>query len=317
MTTSLTPFPQVALGTMHYGTTIDEPVAFEMIDRFVEAGETMLDTSNNYAFWQSGSQGGESETLIGRWIAASGRRDEVIVATKIGARPTFPGGTLDDAEGLGATTVRTAVEGSLGRLGIETIDLCYAHIDDGDVPLEETLGAFRDLIGEGKIRHIAASNLRAERLSSALAISQRHGWPAYEALQQRHSVIAPIDGSDFGVQQATTPEVLAVLRENRLRLVAYSPLLEGAFGAIDRPLPEAYDNEVNRRRVAAIHQLAADQGISAGRLVLATLIAQNVTPLIGARTSVQLGDSLAARDLRLEPDLIATVSAQPALPSPG
>jgi len=94
-------------------------------------------------------------------------------------------------------------------------------------------------------------------------------------------------------------------------------LLEGAFGAIDRPLPEAYDNEVNRRRVASIHQLAADQGISAGRLVLATLLAQNVTPLIGARTPEQLGDSLAARDLRLEPDLIATVSAQPALPSPG
>lgn len=317
MTTSLTPFPRVALGTMFYGTTIDEPTAFAMIDMFVDAGETMLDTANNYAFWQSGSQGGESEALIGRWLAKSKRRDGVIVATKIGARPTIAGGTLDDAEGLSAATVRTALEGSLGRLGIEFVDLCYAHIDDRDVPLEETLGAFRDLIGEGKIRHIAASNMRAERLSEALAISQRHGWPAYEALQQRHSVILPTHGSDFGVQEATTPAVFEVVRENGLQLVAYSPLLGGTFGSVDRSLPDAYDNEANRRRVAEIYHLAGELGVSAGRLVLATLLAQNVTPLIGARTPEQLGDSLAARDLRLEPDLIATVSAQPALPSPG
>ncbi len=314
-TTPKTPFPRIALGTMHYGTTIDEPTAFGMIDRFVDAGEAMLDTANNYAFWQSGSQGGESESLIGRWLATTKRRDAVIVATKIGARPTVGGGTLDDAEGLSAATVRSAVEGSLGRLGIDVIDLCYAHIDDCDVPLEETLGAFSDLVGEGKIRRIAASNLRAERLAGALAISQRRGWPVYEALQQRHSVIAPVEGSDFGVQQATTPEVFTVLQANEIRLVAYSPLLEGAFGATERALPEAYATAENRRRVADVHRIAGEMGVSAGRLVLGTLIAQNVTPLLGARTLAQLDDSLGARDLRLEPDLIAALSVHPTLPS--
>lgn len=313
--TPTTPFLQVALGTMHYGTTIDESTAFEIIDRFVDAGEAMLDTANNYAFWESGTQGGESESLIGRWLASSNRRDAVSVATKIGARPTVAGGTLEDAEGLSAATVRTAVEGSLDRLGIETIDLCYAHIDDHDVPLDETLGAFHDLVEEGKIRRIAASNLRAERLADALAISQRHGWPEYKALQQRHSVIDPVEGRDFGVQQATTPAVFEIVRKHGLRLVAYSPLLEGAFGATERALPEAYDNAENRRRVADVYRVAGELGVSAGRLVLATLIAQNVTPLLGARTPAQLDDSLAARDLRLEPDLIARLSVHPALPA--
>ena len=100
MTVSLSPFPRVALGTMYYSTRIDQSSAFRMIDMFVDAGETMLDTANNYAFWPAGSQGGESESLIGRWLAASRRRDKVIIASKVGARPTMAGGTLKDAEGL-------------------------------------------------------------------------------------------------------------------------------------------------------------------------------------------------------------------------
>lgn len=313
MTLSLSPFPRMALGSMYFGTTIDEPVAWSMMDMFLDAGEAMIDTANNYAFWHAGTQGGESETTIGRWLSASKRRNEVIIATKIGARPRIAGGDLDDTEGLDSQTVRSTVIDSIRRLGVDSIDVCYAHIDDHDVPLEETLGAFDDLIREGLVRHIAASNMRADRLRQALHISHQRDLASYVALQQRHSIIAAKSGSDFGVQETTDKDVLEIVREENLRLVAYSPMLGGALASSNRPLPDEYNTQANTTLRSIVTEAALARNISVSRLVLATLMHQSITPLTGARTPEQLTDSLAARTERLSGEEIARFSVQPTL----
>ena len=310
MTTSI-PVPppaDVVLGCMYYGTRIDRQTAFRMLDAFIDAGGRAIDTANNYAFWETGSMGGESESLLGAWLAEPGRRDRVAVATKVGARPTRPGGTLADTEGLSAPAVRGAVEGSLRRLGIAHIDRCYAHIDDRRVPLAETLGAFSELVSEGKIGEIATSNLRADRLREALATGDGTTLARYVALQQRHTVLAPRPGSTFGVQEATTPDLLDLLAAHELQLVAYSPLLEGALVSPDRPLPNAYDTQENRRRRAALATHATALGVSPSQLAIATLIAQGVAPLIGARTPDQLADSLTARTVAVPAAIIPDIS---------
>lgn len=303
----------VVLGCMYYGTRIDQQIAFRMLDTFVDAGGHAIDTANNYAFWETGSSGGESEATLGAWLAEAGHRAQVSVATKVGARPTRLGGTLDDAEGLSAPIVRAAVEGSLARLGIDTIDRCYAHIDDRSVPLEETLGAFSDLIAEGKIGDVAGSNLCADRLQEALAISDRANFARYSALQQRHSLLEPISGSDFGVQKATTPELLDIIVAQGIALVAYSPMLEGSALSRNRPLPENYDSPDNHARRAALETYAANLGVSPGQLVIATLLAQGVSPLIGARTPEQLLDSMTGRTIAAPATMIADVSAHRSL----
>lgn len=299
MTSAAAEFPRVALGCMYYGTRIDQATAFRLLDMFKDAGETLLDTSNNYAFWEDGSRGGASESLMGRWLAQPGRRDGMRVATKVGARPLQPGGGFEVAEGLSARSVRAAVEESLQRLRLESIDLYYAHIDDRTVPLEETLGVFADLIAEGKIQAIGASNMRASRLREALDISARQGIPAYSVLQQRHSLLLPIPGSDFDVQEPTTPELLDLLIDEQVALLAYSPLLEGGLVAPERLLPTNYDSDENRRRRQELAASATELNIPISRLALAILIEQHVTPLLGASTPEQLADSLAARDVRV------------------
>lgn len=299
----------VVLGCMYYGTRIDRQTAFAMLDAFADAGGRAIDTANNYAFWETGSTGGESELVLGAWLAEAGHRAQVSVATKVGARPTRPGGTLEDAEGLSAPIVRAAVDESLQRLRVERIDRCYAHIDDRAVPLEETLGAFSDLIAEGKVGEIAASNLQAGRLREALAISDRTGIPRYVAIQQRHSLLEPLPGSAFGVQEASTPELLDIIVEQDLELVGYSPMLEGAAISRSRALPASYDSPENHARRSALTNCAATLGITPGQLVLATLMAQGVSPLIGARTPEQLSDSMRSRGVAVPDSVIANVSA--------
>lgn len=162
----------IALGTIPFGTTVDLRDTFAILDRFHEAGGTMLDTANNYPFWVEGRSGDESELAIGAWLAARGNRDEVFISTKGGARPTVPGDTtLASAEGLSAPAIAKAAEGSLRRLGTDHIDLYWSHIEDRSVPLEETLGALNELAQAGKIRSAGASNIATWRLERARNLS--------------------------------------------------------------------------------------------------------------------------------------------------
>ena len=265
----------VALGCMLMGTSLSREDSFAVLDHFLGEGGNFLDTANCYAWWVGRGEfvGDESETVLGDWMKARSTRNRVFLATKAGARLKNPAAIRDadgavywdrveaDREFLSAPTVRKAVEGSLRRLQTDHIDLYYAHIDDRATPLEETLGAFNDLVREGKVRRIACSNLRTWRLERARRISAAHGWAPYTAVQQQYSYFRPKPGADFGVGVNVDAELLDYLRENEdLMLLAYSPILKGIYD--DRTKREAYynwakfDNDDARARLAALTALA-------------------------------------------------------------
>lgn len=179
-TSELEVFP-LNLGGNVFGWTADESTSFAILDSFVEAGGNFIDTADGYSRWVPGHVGGESETIMGRWIAKRGRHDDLVIATKAGKKP--------DLLGLAPDTIRKACDGSLSRLNVDYIDLYYCHADDPEVPLVDTLGAMAELVKAGKVRYIAASNYSTERLAEALAISDANGWPRFVALQPHYNLM--------------------------------------------------------------------------------------------------------------------------------
>jgi aryl-alcohol dehydrogenase-like predicted oxidoreductase len=176
----------LAFGGNVFGWTADEPTSFGLLDAFVDAGFNLIDTADVYSRWVPGNAGGESETIIGRWLAASGKRDRVLIATKVG-KPM--GDAASGRSGLTRRWIRQALEDSLRRLQTDRIDLYQSHDDDTATPLEETLAAYAELIAEGKVRAIGASNYSATRLAEALAVSRRLNLPRYETLQPHYNLV--------------------------------------------------------------------------------------------------------------------------------
>ena len=172
----------LAFGGNVFGWTVDEPTAFRLLDAFVAAGFNLIDTADVYPKWVPGNKGGESETIIGNWLKRSGKRNEVVIATKVGSEMA-PG-----SKGLSKAYILRATEDSLRRLQTGTIDLYQSHIDDPQTPLEETLEAYTQLIGQGKVRSIGASNYSAERLTQALQMSKQHRLPSYQSLQPEYNL---------------------------------------------------------------------------------------------------------------------------------
>jgi aryl-alcohol dehydrogenase (NADP+) len=189
----------ICFGGNVFGWTADQDQSFKLLNRFHELGGNFVDTADVYSSWQEGNQGGESETVIGNWFKQSGRRDQTIVATKVAM--------LETRKGLSAKNIALACDDSLRRLQTDYIDIYYAHSDDLETDLEETLGAFNELVVAGKVRYIAASNYTYERLEQALKISEANGFAKYMALQNRYSLVArepyESDGArsvqDFGI----------------------------------------------------------------------------------------------------------------------
>jgi len=173
----------ICLGANVFGWTADEERSFEILDAYVAGGGNFIDTSNTYPAWAPGNRGGESESIIGRWLAARGRRDDVVIATKVGMH----GG--DMPHGLRRDQIRAGIEGSLRRLGVDRVDLYYAHEDDPETPLEETLAAFDELVREGLVGVLGVSNYTAPRLREALAVSRDRGYARYEILQPLYSLV--------------------------------------------------------------------------------------------------------------------------------
>ncbi|GAB3008510.1 aldo/keto reductase [Saccharothrix stipae] len=294
----------LALGALPFGKWVDERTSFAIMDRFVEAGGTFLDTSNNYVFWDGGT-GDESEEAVGRWLAARGNRDEVVVATKVGARPLTPGTGLENAEGLAADTIRGAARDSLRRLGTDRIDLYYSHIEDRGVTLEDTLGGFASLVETGVVREIGASNHATWRLERARAVSRANGWPLYTAVQERYSYLRPRPGVKLpeGGHVHMTDELFDyAAAEGDVALVAYSALLSGRYR--DKPLGEHYDHPGTARRLAVLHEVAAELGATVNQVVLAWLLRQDIIPLVGASSVAQLDESLGALEIKLDDDQV-------------
>lgn len=300
----------LSLGAMLFGSATDEATSFAILDRYVEAGGTFIDTSDNYAFWQDGGQGGQSEELLGRWRRSRGVGDEVVIATKLGARPLAPGTSyLDNPEGLSAKVIRESAERSRERLGVERIDLLYAHIEDRTVPLRETVEGFAELVGEGTVGLLGASNHRAWRVERARAIAAAAGLPGYEVLQYHRSYLPrrldlPGDLDPDGDVGFVGPDLASYLRaEPQLTLVAYSPLLKGAYARPER-LGAEYDLPSTPARLAALGAVAAETGATVNQVVLAWLLGSEVPtiPLVGFSSVAQLDESLAAVDLELSPE---------------
>jgi aryl-alcohol dehydrogenase-like predicted oxidoreductase len=298
----------LSLGAMLFGTATDEPTSLAILDRYVEAGGTFIDTANNYAYWINGSQGGESEDLLGRWRRSRGVGDEIVIATKLGGRPLAPSTTIsDNLEGLSAKVIRESAQRSRERLGMARLDLLYAHIEDPKTPLQETVEGLAELVAEGTVGLLGASNHWAWRLERSRRLAAAAGLPGYEVLQYHHSYLRPRtdlptrrspDG-DLGVLSG---DLLSYLRgEPELALVAYSPLLGGAYVRADKPLGVEFDHAGTPVRLAALREVAKQTGATVNQVVLAWLIGGEIPmiPLVGASSVAQLDESLAAVDLEL------------------
>ncbi|MFI7443534.1 aldo/keto reductase [Nonomuraea indica] len=303
----------IALGTIPFGTTVSERDSFAILDRFHEAGGTMLDTSNNYPFWIEGCSGDESELTIGAWLAARGHRDAVVVGTKTGARPTVPGDrTLGSAEGLSAAAVARAAEDSLRRLRTDRIDVYWAHVEDRSVPLEETLGAFDALVREGKVRSVGASNVPTWRLERARAASAARGWAPYTHVQLRHSYLRPRPFTRLAESGhvIASDEMLDYVRsEPDVTLWAYNTLMAGRYTRADRPLPESYEHPGTTRRLAVLREVAAELGVTANQVVLAWILADGHVPIVGVSNLEQLDEAIAATEVKLDDELRARLDA--------
>jgi aryl-alcohol dehydrogenase-like predicted oxidoreductase len=298
----------LSLGAMHFGTATDEPTSFAILDQYVEAGGTFIDTSGNYAFWAHGSQGGESEELLGRWRRSRGVGDELVIATKVGARPLAPGTSfIDNAEGLSAPVIRESAERSLDRLGLSKLDLLYAHIEDPAVPLSETVEGFAALVAEGTVGLLGVSNHWAWRVERARNLAAEAGLPGFEVLQYQHSYLrARTDQpgllSPDGPQGVVSGDLLSYLRANpELAMVVYSPLLKGGYVNQERLDPADFDYPGTPARLEALREVAKDADATVNQVVLAWLIGGEVPiiPLVGASSTAQLDESLAAVDLEL------------------
>ncbi|MFJ9038321.1 aldo/keto reductase [Streptomyces sp. NPDC102406] len=308
----------LSLGAMLFGTVTEERTAFAILDRYVEAGGTFVDTSDNYAFWQTGSVGGESETVLGNWRRSRGIGDEVVIATKLGAAPLAPGtGYVDNAEGLSAAAIRSAVAGSTARLGMERLDLLYAHIPDPKVELAETVRAFGALVDEGTVGLLGVSNHWAWQVERARAIARAEGLAGYEVLQYQHSYLrhridTPSPLSPDGELGTADGNLLSMVRaEEDLALVAYSPLLGGAYVREDKPLGAGHDHGGTQPRLAALREVAKSSGATVNQVVLAWMIGAQVPaiPLVGASSVAQIEESLAAVDLELTQEERARLDA--------
>jgi aryl-alcohol dehydrogenase-like predicted oxidoreductase len=302
--TGLDVFP-LCLGGNVFGWTVDEAGSFAVLDAYAAAGGNFVDTADAYSTWAAGNRGGESEEIIGRWLAARGNRDRMIVATKVGRLP----GKSD----LRADTIRQAAEDSLRRLRTDYIDLYYAHGDDNqEIPLEETLGAFDELVRAGKVRHVAASNYGAPRLAEALAISARDGLAAYVALQPHYNL----------VERGYEHELRQVCVDHGLACLPYFSLAKGFLTGKYRPGGPPVDSPRSTGAavyldargdavLAALDEIAADRHTSVAAVSLAWLRAQPtvVAPLASARTPEQLAELLPMAGLDLAPAELARLDA--------
>jgi aryl-alcohol dehydrogenase-like predicted oxidoreductase len=293
----------LAFGGNVFGWTVDEATSFRLLDAFVDAGFNLVDTADVYSRWAPGNQGGESETILGKWLARAGNRDKVVLATKVGME-MGPGKV-----GLSKAYILDAVEASLRRLQTDWIDLYQSHKDDPNTPLEETLGAFTTLIEQGKVRAIGASNYSAERLEEALKVSKDQGLASYTTLQPHYNL----------AERALFEDALeAVCLEADLGVIPYYSLASGFLTGKYRseadlaqsPRGErAVKKYVNERGFAilkALDEVSARLGSRPARVALAWLAARpGITAPIASATSVdQLQDLIAGATLELDPESI-------------
>ncbi|WP_223622047.1 aldo/keto reductase [Microbacterium sp. EST19A] len=302
-TSDLNVFP-LSLGGNVFGWTADRDTSFAVLDAFVAGGGDFIDTADSYSSWVPGNSGGESETIVGEWLA-SRKRADVVVATKVSQHPDF--------SGLSGANVRKAAEASLSRLGVDAIDLYYAHFDDASVPLEETVEAFGQLVADGLVRNVAVSNYTAERIREWIAIADRLGVARPVAVQPHYNL----------VHRNTVEEtIIPVAQEFGLSLVPYyslaSGFLTGKYRSTDaagQASPRAqgaakYATDAGLRIIDTLEEIGQAHDASIAATALAWLRAQPTVaaPIASARTVEQVPDLLAGARLELSDDEVGQLN---------
>jgi len=295
----------LAFGGNVFGWSADSATSHALLDECVALGLNLVDTADVYSAWVDGNEGGESETLIGQWLQRSGKRNRVVIATKVGKWP--------QRKGLSPANIQAACEDSLRRLRTDVIDLYQAHEDDASVPLADTLGAFSRLIEQGKVRAIGASNYTAPRLAEALDVSARHGLPRYETLQPEYNLF-----DRAGYEAALEP----LVRAQGIGVIGYYALASGFLSGKYRSEADAaksaargaqvvgkYLNPRGKRILAALDDVACRHASTVAQVALAWLIARpGVTaPIVSATSIAQLRELAASRTLLLSKADIAAL----------
>ncbi|WP_229074532.1 aldo/keto reductase [Actinoplanes sp. DH11] len=291
----------IVLGALAFGTRIDHAQSFDLLDHYLDLGGEWIDTADNYAFWMDPSgRGGQSETVIGRWLdQRPGARERVRISTKGGAEG-FP----DNADGLSGPALTKALGGSLDRLRTERVELYWAHIEDRSVPLAETVETLGGFVADGRVVRLGVSNHPTWRVDRAREIARSRGLAGYSAIQLRWSYLQPLPG--FPLPQSAhvhaTPETFDYLAStDGMWLWAYNTLLDGGYTRADRPLPDAYDHPGTVRRLAALDAVAAETGATRNQVVLSWIAGGKaaVAPIVGVTTAAQITEALGARGVRL------------------
>ncbi len=296
-------FP-LALGGNVFGWTADQDRSFAVLDAYTAAGGNFIDTADSYSAWVEGNKGGESETIIGRWLKERGNRSDVVIATKVSQHPEY--------QGLSAANIKAAADASLKRLGTDYIDLYYTHFDKPEVPVEEIIGALDELVKAGKVRHIAASNISAGRLTASLDFSEREGLARYVAIQPHYNLVS---------RDTYEGELRDLAERSGLAAVPYFALAAGFLTGKYRPgasvdsaraegAAKHLDTERGRKVLAALDEVARAHDAEVATVALAWLAAQPtvVAPIASARTVEQLPALLAVADLRLTDDELARLT---------
>lgn len=291
----------IVFGGNVLGWTADRPTSFQLLDQFLDRGFNALDTADIYSAWVPGHTGGESETMLGSWLAARGRREEVVLMSKVGV--------WDKRKGLSAANIEAAVEDSLRRLRTDYLDIYFAHRDDPKTPLEETLRAFERLVESGKVRAIGASNYQAPELREALEVSAKAELSRYEVVQPQYNLY---DRNDFEA------ELAELAREQDLGVVCYFALASGFLtGKYERvedlddsaraQFVKRYFDERGLRILDALTSVARELSTTPTRVALAWLLSRPAVtaPIASATSSAQLDEVLGAVDLSIPPDALA------------
>jgi len=284
-----------------FGWTADEATSLKLLDRFTGRGFHAIDTADVYSSWGPGLSGGESETVIGNWLARRGRRDDVVLMTKVGM--------WERRKGLSAKNIAAAVDDSLQRLRTDYIDVYFAHVDDADVPLAETLGAFGRLVEAGKVRTLGASNHDAARLREALAVSEQQGLPRYEVIQPAYNLY----------DRSFESELAGVAQEHDLGVVSYFSLASGFLTGKYRSVEDlqgraregflkGYFDSRGLALLDTLRQVAHDLKATPAQVALAWLMARpQVTPIASATSLAQLDEIMGAAELALPASAVAVL----------
>jgi aryl-alcohol dehydrogenase-like predicted oxidoreductase len=286
---------ELCLGTMYFGTTVKKNQAFEILDAFVEAGGNFIDTANNYCYWNGGT-GDESEMLIGKWLKERANRDHLILASKIGARPLISNSDQVNLEGLKKETILKAVDESLKRLGVESLDLCYIHADLQQYPLEERLEALSILETQGKIRLKGCSNISKDRFTESEELNKANSFSSFQTLQQKFSYLLPNKIEEDSILKFVNEDLISCAESRQISLLTYSVLLSGSYSRNWESMPEEYKSKRNEELFKEMIRGAKEIGCTNSQWVLRWVMNQseNIIPLIAASSLKQLDENLGA-----------------------